>query len=152
MNKISNHSEFLTSIQKQILDLINKEDINKQSIIADRLNITQGHVSRTFKRLNIRKDEETGYFVLPNEIRINESTQLLMTLTKNIKIRLVNYDNHFVIKTSSHRPRDIASAIKEMFPNQILGTVIDDNIIVIYPTNPSECTDIFKKIKKVLPS
>lgn len=152
MTQTSHNSKYLTPIQIKIRDLIKRENINKQSVVADKLNISQGHVSRTFKLLGITKDEESGYFILPDEARIDESTKLLKDLTKTLQIKIVNYKTHFVLKTSSHRPRDISYAIKEMFPNKILGTVIDDNIIVIYPIDPNDCTDIFKKVKIVISS
>lgn len=144
--------------QIRILELIGKQDINKQEEIARLLNeegfkVTQATVSRDIKDMNIIKvlaDDGKHYKYMAQEIKEDKVVDKYHKLFKNAVISIEHAENLIVIKTESGGANSAAALIDRLNFEDVLGVVAGDDTILVVISTKYKAEYIEEKFKELL--
>jgi transcriptional regulator of arginine metabolism len=146
-----------TSRHQKILDIIDKDVIETQEELADRLkllgmDVTQATVSRDIKDLGLVKvlsaDGRYKYaFVGTPEASI--SNRLLNILTEAY-VSSDNAMNIVVIKTLPGMAQAVASAMDSLKWKDVLGTIAGDDTLMTVCKNEEAAKSLVEEIQKLI--
>lgn len=145
--------------QNKILELIEKHDIDTQSILIDKLredgyDVTQATVSRDIKDLKLTKGmgiNGTYRYMVPRRESGADSPKFNSALAESIK-KVDAAGNMIVLHTYPGMAQAVATGIDAIHMSEILGCVAgDDTIIIVVRTNDA-AIEIGDKIKMMIKS
>ena len=124
--------------QQKILEIIEKNDIDTQEALIEKLkedgyNVTQTTISRDINQLKLVKAvTATGAYkyIVPDVKRENNRTVMNSALTDAV-IKIEAAKNIVVVKTLSGMANAIAVCVDSLNHNEIVGSVAGDDTIII---------------------
>lgn len=138
--------------QQQILELIERYDIDTQETLIKRLKevgyiVTQTTVSRDIRQLNLVKGVTamgTYKYVAPQSSKDNNIPVLSSAMTDSV-LKIEAACNIVVVKTYAGMANAIAVCVDSMFHDSIVGSVAgDDTILLVIKDN--EAAEAFAKV------
>lgn len=139
-----------------ILELIKKENIERQEDLAKRLNdlgymVTQATVSRDIRDLNLIKQSIGGTvkYVVTEEIN-NVQTAKLNDIFASCVVSVESARNLIVVKTLSGAAHAAAAAVDAMSDNMVLGTIAGDDTILIITKDDEHAETVRNRIKRMI--
>ena len=138
--------------QQQILELIERYDIDTQETLIKRLKevgyiVTQTTVSRDIRQLNLVKGVTamgTYKYVAPQSSKDNNIPVLSSAMTDSV-LKIEAACNIVVVKTYAGMANAIAVCVDSMFHDSIVGSVAgDDTILLLIKDN--EAAEAFAKV------
>lgn len=124
--------------QQKILEIIEKNDIDTQEALIEKLkdegyNVTQTTISRDINQLKLVKavTADGSYkYIVPDVKRENNRTVMNSALTDAVT-RIEAAKNIVVVKTLSGMANAIAVCVDSLNHNEIVGSVAGDDTIII---------------------
>ena len=124
--------------QQKILEIIEKNDIDTQEALIEKLkdegyNVTQTTISRDINQLKLVKAVTAAgsyKYIVPDVKRENNRTVMNSALTDAVT-RIEAAKNIVVVKTLSGMANAIAVCVDSLNHNEIVGSVAGDDTIVI---------------------
>ena len=142
-----------TGRQNEILDLIQKRDIETQDELAAELSrrgyrVTQATVSRDIKELHLSKvnNGRGGYSYRKPEQRLNALNERLIRILKDSLVSVHHAGQMIVVKTLSGSANVAGEAIDMLQWPEILGTIAGDNTIFIVVTSENVAAEVRDRI------
>lgn len=145
-----------TSRQEEILQIIEKNEIETQEELAQQLRrrgykVTQATVSRDIKELRLIKiaGHQSAYrYAKPgrHEIAVNDR---MIRLLSDSTVDIDYAGQMIVVKTLSGSANVAAEAIDNMNWQEVLGTIAGDNTIFIAVRNEGDGAEIAARIRKL---
>lgn len=143
----------------KIKEIINKQDINTQSALADALNsfgfnATQATVSRDIKELGLIKvsAQNGGYkYAIAGDL---DETRSVSSKILNVfceSVISINYsENIIVVKTLSGSANAAAALIDKLNVPEILGCIAGDDTIMVVASSTSKAPEVVDKLRKIV--
>lgn len=124
--------------QQKILEIIEKNDIDTQEALIEKLkdegyNVTQTTISRDINQLKLVKAVTAAgsyKYIVPDVKRENNRTVMNSALTDAVT-RIEAAKNIVVVKTLSGMANAIAVCVDSLNHNEIVGSVAGDDTIII---------------------
>ena len=124
--------------QQKILEIIERNDIDTQEALIERLksegyNVTQTTISRDINQLKLVKAVTAAgsyKYIVPDVKRENNRTVMNSALTDAV-IKIEAAKNIVVVKTLSGMANAIAVCVDSLNHNEIVGSVAGDDTIII---------------------
>ena len=124
--------------QQKILEIIERNDIDTQEALIERLksegyNVTQTTISRDINQLKLVKAVTAAgsyKYIVPDVKRENNRTVMNSALTDAVT-RIEAAKNIVVVKTLSGMANAIAVCVDSLNHNEIVGSVAGDDTIII---------------------
>ncbi len=146
------------SRQMKILELIVKQDIDKQEEIVrclneEGFNVTQATVSRDIKDLNIIKvlaNDGKNYKYIPQKAKEEKTFDKYHKLFRNAVISIEHAQNIIVIKTETGSANSAGALIDRLAFEDVLGAVAGDDTIIIITSNTDKAELVEDKLKSLL--
>lgn len=141
----------------KIVELVNKNNIETQEELAERLNqegfqVTQATVSRDIRDLKLTKvPTESGrqkYAIL--QTTKNALIEKYMRILKDGYHSMDMAQNMLVIKTVSGMAMAVAAAIDELQWNEVVGCIAGDDTIFCAIRSVEETVEVMAKIRKIV--
>ncbi|HOM01363.1 MAG TPA: arginine repressor [Acetivibrio sp.] len=147
------------SRQAKILEIIDKEVIETQEEIADRLKkagmeVTQATISRDIKELRLIKvmTEDGRYKYAPFTNTDNTVYNRLMTIFSESYVSSDYANNIVVVKTLPGMAQASASAIDSMNHAEIVGSIAGDDTVLIVCRTEKIAKEFVEKLSKLVKS
>ena len=147
--KISRHA--------QIIDLINRYDIETQEELAEYLNkegfqVTQATISRDIRELKLTKIAVSGgkqkYAVMQTAAEgMNEK---FLRVLRDGFVSMDMAQNILVVKTVSGMAMAVAAAIDAMNWSEVAGCIAGDDTIMCAVRSVEETVQVMNKIRKIV--
>ncbi|MBQ5560082.1 MAG: arginine repressor [Lachnospiraceae bacterium] len=143
--------------QAEIIELINKYDIDTQEELTKRLQdagfkVTQATISRDIRELKLTKvstdDGKQKYVVLQGT-----ESDLYDKYVQVLKTGYLSMDraqNILVIKTVAGMAMAVAAALDELHINGIVGSIAGDDTIMCAVRDNDEVVKVMQQMKKLL--
>lgn len=143
--------------QAEIIELINKYDIDTQEELTKRLQdagfkVTQATISRDIRELKLTKvstdDGKQKYVVLQGT-----ESDLYDKYVQVLKTGYLSMDraqNILVIKTVAGMAMAVAAALDELHINGIVGSIAGDDTIMCAVRDNDEVAKVMQQMKKLL--
>ncbi|ABN52050.1 MAG TPA: arginine repressor [Hungateiclostridium thermocellum] len=145
--------------QAKILEIIDKEVIETQEEIADRLKkagmeVTQATISRDIKELRLIKvmTEDGRYKYAPFNSTDNTVFNRLMTVFSKSYVSSDYANNIVVVKTLPGMAPAAASAIDSMNYPEIVGSIAGDDTVLIVCRSEKIAKEFVEKLSKLAKS
>lgn len=142
--------------QAKILEIIDKEVIETQEEIADRLKkagmeVTQATISRDIKELRLIKvmTEDGRYKYAPFNSTDNTVFNRLMTVFSKSYVSSDYANNIVVVKTLPGMAPAAASAIDSMNYPEIVGSIAGDDTVLIVCRSEKIAKEFVEKLSKL---
>ena len=124
--------------QQKILEIIERNDIDTQDTLIEKLkeegyNVTQTTISRDINQLKLVKAVTASgsyKYIVPDVKRENNRTVMNSALTDAV-IKIEAAKNIVVVKTLSGMANAIAVCVDSLNHNEIVGSVAGDDTIII---------------------
>ena len=147
-----------SSRQLKILEIISKQDIDKQEVLAERLseegfNVTQATVSRDVKDMGIIKvlrPDGKGYRYTAQKRTDEQSRDKYHRLFKSSVLSIVGSENIIVMKTESGSANSACSLIDRLAFEEVLGAVAGDDTIIIILSSKDKTAAMIEKFEALL--
>lgn len=144
--------------QMKILELIVKQDIDKQDELARLLNeegikVTQATVSRDIKEMGLVKvlaADGKHYKYTTQQVREEKTFDKYHRLFKNAVLSIEASENIIVIKTEVGGASSAAALIDRLNFENVLGTVSGDDTIFVVVSAKDKTAGLIEKFKKLL--
>lgn len=144
--------------QIKILELIVKQDIDRQEELARLLNengfsVTQATVSRDIKDMGIIKvlaADGKHYKYIPQQAKEEKTFDKYHRLFKNAVISIESSENIVVIKTESGSASSAAALIDRLSFEEVLGTVSGDDTIFCVVSSKDKTELVVEKFQQLL--
>jgi len=143
---------------KKILEIINKQSVETQEELANRLQqqgfkITQATISRDIKELRLIKvatgDNRYRYALQDNKYVMGSQTKIRRILKDSV-VALDYSENLIVIRTTPGAAQSVALVIDNEGFSEIIGTVAGDDTIMVVVKPRSAVKHIINKFKSYL--
>ncbi|HHV28621.1 arginine repressor [Acetivibrio mesophilus] len=145
------------SRQAKILEIIDKEVIETQEEIADRLKkagmeVTQATISRDIKELRLIKvmTADGRYKYAPFSNTDNTVLNRLMTIFSESYVSSDYANNIVVVKTLPGMAQASASAIDSMNRSEIVGSIAGDDTVIIVCRTEKIAKELVEKLSKLV--
>lgn len=138
---------------EKIKELISKNDISTQEMLADLLNkegyeVTQATVSRDIKKLGLTKSFENG--VNKYVLKSNYTDKHNYLILRNEILSVVPAQNIVVIKCKTGLANAVCVFLDELEHDGIVGTLAGDDTVFIATTDNSAALSIVKMLSTKL--
>lgn len=120
-----------------IVDIVMHEKIKKQEIITDELKhrnikeVEQGQISKDFKKLGIKKNDE-GFYSVTTETLRKRHLDAIKALTKEDKPTYFTNVAYHYMRTGKGKASQFEFHLREAFPNAILETTIKQDGLLMF--------------------
>ncbi len=141
---------------EQILQLIQREEIETQEELAEKLNkvgfaVTQATVSRDIRQLELRKvPGRNGR--MHYTIAAGESTDLSQKYKRVLADAFVSADcagNILVLRTVSGMAMAAAAALDSLAWREVIGCIAGDDTIMVVVRTPEDGPEVARKIHQI---
>ena len=146
--------------QEKIIELINKEEIETQEALAQRLNelgfrVTQATVSRDIRELKLTKISmgpgTTARYASIHKTDLSASSKYMRVL-KDGYVSMDHAQNILVIKTVSGMAMAVAAALDAMEMNEIVGCIAGDDTVFCAVRTVSDTVEVMNQIREIIDS
>lgn len=145
--------------QLKILEIISKNDIDKQEVLVDKLieegfSVTQATVSRDIRDMGIIKTltaDGKGYRYVSQKANEEErSSDKFHKLFKSSVLSIASSENIIVVKTESGAASSAAALIDRLFFEEVLGVVAGDDTIFIVVASKEKTPMAIQKLEALM--
>lgn len=140
-----------------ILEIIEKQDVETQEELADRLkergiDVTQATVSRDIKELHLLKvlSESGGYKYATLDKAEKGMTERLIRIFAESVLSMSNASNLIIIKTLTGSANAAAEAIDSLRWSPVAGTLAGDNTIFVAVRSLDEVEGVMERFRSML--
>lgn len=143
--------------QVEILDIIEKQEIETQEELASALNargirVTQATVSRDIKELRLLKvlTPSGKYKYATGDQADNNLTDRFIRMLAESLLSVSSANNLIVVKTLSGSANVAAEALDSMHWPEVLGTLAGDNTVLLIIRSNEETITVTSRIREMM--